>query len=262
MEKRDIRTERGDMNREIAVTNKEIRQLRARINHLVKWIADESANPTPPTLADVITEILNRQGQSGLTRLKNAAEVFAFLQRNNISDYAELEKLVIDMDDKVDSINADRKKLNRRIDTLNKHIKHSENFKKYRKIAEKRDALWAEYKRLNDKGFLSKGKAQKALEASEAYDWKHLNDLQNYDNAEKYLRDLLQSRFNPKKSPPITKWQEELTAKTAESAALYRDYKKLKDETAKVEKIQRSIKDILHSDEPERAPQKSRGAER
>jgi len=262
MEKRGIRTERGDMNRSIEITNKEIRQLRARINHLTKWISDEAANPTPPTLYDVITEILNRQGQSSITRLKNAAEIFSFLQRNEIYDYAELEKLISDMDDKVDNINADRKIINRRIDTLNKHITHSENFKQYRKIAGKRDALWAEYKQLNDKGFLFKGKAQKALEAAEAYDWKELNALQDYDNAEKYLRDVLQDRFDPKKSPPITKWREELAAKTSESAALYQEYKTLRDEILKVEKIKRSVAEILHSDEPKRIPQKSRGMER
>ena len=54
MEKRGIRTERGDMNRAIEITNKEIKQLRARINHLTKWIAEEAANDTPPTLADAL----------------------------------------------------------------------------------------------------------------------------------------------------------------------------------------------------------------
>ena len=181
-------------------------------------------------------EILNRQEQSSLTRLKNAAGVLAFLQQNNINDYAELEKLISGRDGRVDGISGEMKPLNRRIDTLKKHIMHSENFKQYRKIAAKREALWAEYKRLNDQGFLFKGKAKKALEAAEAYDWKELNALQDYDNAEKYLRDVLQERFDPKKFPPITKWREELSIKTAESAALYREYKTLRDETVKLEK--------------------------
>lgn len=38
MEKRD------PMNRSIGVTNKEFRRLRARIDHLQKWIAEEAAN--------------------------------------------------------------------------------------------------------------------------------------------------------------------------------------------------------------------------
>ena len=79
---------------------------------------------------------------------------------------------------------------------------------------------------------------------------------------EKYLRDVLQERFDTKKSlPPITKWREELTAKTAESAALYQEYKMLRDETAKVKKIRRSVMEILHTETPERTRQKSGGVE-
>ena len=45
MERCGIRTECGDMNREIAVTNKEIRMLRVRISKLEKWITDEACEP-------------------------------------------------------------------------------------------------------------------------------------------------------------------------------------------------------------------------
>ena len=262
MERRGIRTERGDQNRAIEITNKEIKQLRARINKLNKWIADEAANPTPPTLYDVITEILNRQGQSSITRLKNAADVFNFLQRNNISDYAELEKMVNAMDGKVDAIGAQMKKLQRRTDTLKEHIMHSENFKQYRRHRRKYDELYAVYQAAKkETGFFAERKAQKALDAANEYHEDFRPQIAIYNNAEKYLRDVLQGRFDPKKLPPITKWREELADKTAESAALYQEYKTLKDETAKVEKIKRSVADILHSDEPRQARQKSRGME-
>jgi len=56
MEQRGIRTERGNINREIEITNKEIRQLRARMNKLSDWLKEEAENPTPPTLYDVISE--------------------------------------------------------------------------------------------------------------------------------------------------------------------------------------------------------------
>jgi len=38
------------------------------------------------------------------------------------------------------------------------------------------------------------------------------------------LRDVLQDRFDPKKLPPITKWQNELSDKTPEKDTLYREY--------------------------------------
>ena len=41
IEKRGIRTERGGLNREIEVTNKSLRQLKARISKLQNWLKEE-----------------------------------------------------------------------------------------------------------------------------------------------------------------------------------------------------------------------------
>ncbi len=41
MEKRGIRTGRGDLNREIEVTNQKLRQLKARISKLQDWLKEE-----------------------------------------------------------------------------------------------------------------------------------------------------------------------------------------------------------------------------
>ena len=65
MEKRGIRTGRGDLNREIEVTNQRLRQLKARISKLQKWLKEEQENTEPPTLADYIQGILSRKAQAG-----------------------------------------------------------------------------------------------------------------------------------------------------------------------------------------------------
>ena len=144
LERRGIRTGRGDQNRAIAIKNTEIKQLRARINKLNKWIADESANEKPPTLADVITEILSRDEQSSLTRLKAAAHIFNFLMKNEIYDIGDLNKMVRGMSGKVSSVREDMKKVNRRIDTLNEHLVHSANFKSYRKHKAHYEKMYAQ----------------------------------------------------------------------------------------------------------------------
>ena len=63
------------------------------------------------------------------------------------------------------------------------------------------------------------------------------------------------------KLPPITKWQGELSAKTGEKDALYREYYALKDETTKVEQIKRSVAEIMQAESPGRKPARSRGVE-
>ncbi|MCL1859238.1 MAG: hypothetical protein FWF92_08390 [Oscillospiraceae bacterium] len=81
-----------------------------------------------------------------------------------------------------------------------------------------------------------------------------------YEAAEKYLRGVLQEHFDPKKLPPITKWQTEREKLTADRKQLDVDYSKLRTETAAVEKIKRSVDDILH--EETGTPQRTRKHDR
>ena len=92
MERKGIRTERGDINREIEVTNQKLRQLKARINKLTVWLKEEAENLKPPTLADVIENILSRRS-GGISNLKSAANMLNFLTSNNIQDMAGLDKI-------------------------------------------------------------------------------------------------------------------------------------------------------------------------
>jgi chromosome segregation ATPase len=253
MEKKGIRTERGDINRAIEITNREWRQLKARLSKLEKWVSEEASNARPPTLADVIDEVMSRQGQSSLTRLKNGVEIFNFLMDNKVNSMEDLEKKVSAMQDKLSSTRTELKKVERRIDTLKEHIRHSENFKNYRKLKARYEELYSRYTAARKMtGFGAERKAQKALDAANAYYDTHRSELAMFDNAEKYLRDVLQERFDPNKLPTIAKWREDLAVKTTVKDSLYREYYTLKDETAKVEKIKRSVTEILHSDTPGR----------
>jgi hypothetical protein len=251
MERRGIKTDRGDMNRQIEITNREIRMLRARITKLDKWLAEEAANTAPPTLADVIHDILNRQGRSSLTRLKAASQMLIFLQENKIADMAALERKVDDMDTDIRMMCKKLNGIERRIDTLKTHLMHSENFKQHRKTKAQYNKLYAEYESARkETGFFAERKAQKALDAVNDYREDYRPQLAMYDNAVEYLQGVLQERFDPKKLPPITKWQNDLAAKLAEKDALYKEYYALKGETQKVEQIKRSVADILHSEKP------------
>ena len=129
MEKRGIRTERGDLNREIEVTNQKLRQLKARISKLQNWLKEEQANTEPPTLADYIQSILSRKAQAGksgysqsLYNLKDAAKMLNFLQQNQIQDMAGL-------DEKFKSMIGEQLDIQGK---LKKHIEQSDIYFKYR----------------------------------------------------------------------------------------------------------------------------------
>jgi chromosome segregation ATPase len=205
MERKGIRTERGDTNREIEITNKQLRQTRARINHLKDWLKTEAANTAPPTLTEVISEILN--SENGASRyakirdLKTAAAVLNFLTSNHITDMAGLNAKVGNMNSQLDGVSDKLKKVERRIKTLGEHIRHSENFKNYRGHKAKYERLYAEYKTAKTAtGLFAERKAQKALDTANEYHETHRAEITLYEAAERHLRDVLQGRFDQKNS--------------------------------------------------------------
>jgi hypothetical protein len=262
MERKGIRTERGDHNRQIEITNREIRRLRARIGKLADWLKEEAANTKPPTLADVLDEIFSRQGQSALTRLRNGVDIFNFLHGNNIADIADLDNKVNAMHRNLNSTSDEVKKVERRIKTLKEHISQSGYYKEHRSLRRQYDKLYAAYEETKKAtGVFAERKAQKALEAANEFYEANRTGLTLFDTAEKYLRGVLQERFDPKKLPPISAWEKQLAGKLAEKDALYQQYYKLKDDTYKIEKIRASVKAILHNDAPEQTPSRTRGME-
>jgi len=253
MEKRGIRTERGDKNREIEVTNAKLRQLKARLVKLQNWLDEETANTTPPTLADVISNILSRREQTGersgygsINNLKAAANILNFLTENKISDMAGLAEKLSSMTDKQYAIRDELKKTERRMKTLDEHIQHSGNFKAYRGQKAQYEKLYSQYESLKKvKGFGAERKAQKALDSANGYYEANRPQIMMYESAEKYLHNVLQKHFDPKKLPPITKWQAEREKLTAIKKQLDLEYSKLRTDTAAVEKIKRNVDDIL-----------------
>ena len=269
MERKGIRTERGDINREIEVTNSHLRQLKARITKLTSWIKEEAENPTPHTLADIISNILQRRqaeqpGRYGSAyNLQAAANMLDFLTVNNIQDMAGLDEKFKSMIGRQLDIGDRLKPVERRLNTLEKHIQQSEKFKSGRGYKAQYDKLYAEYETIKAaKGWGAKGKAQKALDAANEYYEAHRPQITLYESAERHLRDVLQGRFDPKKLPPITKWREEHARLIADKQSLTRDYYALKNEVAEAEKIRRGVYDIMRGEARTAQRERPRGLER
>jgi hypothetical protein len=264
MERRGIRTERGNINREIEITNKELRQLKARIAKLQTWLKEEMESTETPTLADVFENILKRrQGYySSTSGLKAAANILNFLTANKIMDMAGLDDKFKSMIDRQLAMNDKLKKVNRRLKTLDEHIEQGEKCKAYRGYKSQYDKLYAEYETLNKStGLFAKGKAQKALAAANAYYETHRAEITLYEAAERYMKDVLQGHFDPKKLPPVTKWKTEREKLTAEKQQLNREFAALKADTDAASKIRSSVHDIMSEERRERQPRRAQGME-
>ena len=231
MEKRGIRTERGNINREIEVTNQKLRQLKARISKLQDWLKEEAENDTPPTLADVIQGILARREQTGkpsyytaVNSLKAAAKMLNFLQENQIVDMDGLTEKMAGMFGEQREIAEKLKPIDRRLKTLEGHISNAERYLQYRDIYRK-------YKQ-------QKPKKQEAF--YEAYRM----ELTHYEAAGRYLDGVMNGRTGI----PLKAWKAEQEKLTAERKELSRRYLALKDEVKEAEQIRKCVYSILREE--------------
>lgn len=229
MEKRGIATERGDLNREIEVTNQKLRQLKARIGKLRDWLKEEAGNTEPPTLADYIQDILKRKAQAGksqysqsLYNLKDAANMLNFLTANHIIDMAGLDEKFSSMIGEQMDIRDKLKPLDRRLATLKKHIEQADLYMKY--------------------------KGKKTLTDSEQI---------LFTAAHSYLKDVLNGRTGI----PAKAWKAERDKLTAERKTLNQRYVALKDEVKEAEQIRKSVYSILRQEQREQQPHRAQDME-
>ena len=243
MEQRGIITERGNTNRKINSMNKELKQLRARISKLQKW-ADEMENEVQKSnsnpiqsenLLFVFSDLLNTEDKSHrktIVDLKTAATTFAFLQENNISNLPELHEKINSMRGDFDDVRKKLKSVERRLETLDKHILQSGNYKKYR-------VIYKEYK------------AQKPKQQDAFYE-SHRAELTLYNAAEKYLK----AHLNGHKEIPLPNWKAEHKKLTAEKDKLYKEFYHQKENVRKVELIQKSVDNVIRENSHEISPTK------
>ena len=104
MERRGIRTERGDINPQIEVDNQQLRQLKARLVKLQSWLNEEMRNTEPPNFAELLQAIFERRAAEGkssnsqtMYNLKEGENMFHFLMKHDNRDMAGLVKYFADM---------------------------------------------------------------------------------------------------------------------------------------------------------------------
>jgi hypothetical protein len=116
------------------------------------------------------------------------------------------------------------KPLERRLKTLDEHIKQAGYHREFLNIHKK-------YERQKPKN-------------REAFREAHRREITLFETADRYLKDVL----NGHEVPPVKAWISELVEKTAKHELLSEKFTLLKEETRKVERIKRSVDDILQKD--------------
>jgi hypothetical protein len=225
MERKGIRTERGNLNREIERLNSQLRQSKARIRKLQNWLKDERADK-PPTLADVLSAILNqgeyRSQNQKIYDLKLAARALIFVQENHVETLADMTAALDKMQERNNELRGETFKLSRRLPVLTEHLKHADNYSKYQKI----------YRQYYD---------IKGNEQDKFYD-KHSEEITAWLNAHKHFDRVMNGR---KSALPVADWKREFADLTAERQQLLDESQNLTAELKNAEAIKRFAEKVM-----------------
>jgi MobA/MobL family. len=241
LERKGIRTERGDKNRKIVSLNQEIRQLRARINKLQKWVDGHMENEkhihpnapnfSPDNLISLLSHILETgEGKSQKQKvidLKTASSTLLFLQANNISTLPELKEKVIATHDKLYDIREKMKPIERRLAALNQHLLQADNYKENK-------AIYKHYHALPPK-------------KQPSFYTAHTPEIILFESAQRYLK----SHLNGHNKIPVAQWKAEHKNLTVEKEILYREFKQQKEEVRQVEIIQKYATQLVRENAKE-----------
>ena len=230
MERRGIVTERGNMNREIAVTNQQLRQLQERIKNLVNWLKEENNKTAEPTFAYVLELIFERCKKGiGFGKIRNADmvdRVIVFMRENDISTLPELREKVSEMQTRFDDVRENLKLYERSINNLDERIKQGSIYMEHRD-------LYSQYKQIKPR------KQEKFYEA-------HRTELMLFEAAKRYLDSHLTGH-----TIPITAWKEDREKLSIERGKLYRKYGVLKNQVDEMFSVRHAAEQIAREINPQ-----------
>lgn len=237
MERKGIVTDRGDHNRRIEVTNKQLSQQRARIKHALDYLCSVPLQNAPSmlTAAQRVADANSLRAKTQKYRLNNFkryAETCNFLMKHHINDGEQLYSVVKKISDRHVAVATAIKEKTRRLKTLEKHLLMNECLKVNKGVYQK-------YAKLDPK-------------KRDGYKAKHSEEIRLYEEARNYFKGVMNGRKDPL---PVKNWKKEWETLTAEKYDLVAEYYNLADEIKAAETVIRGLK-MVEQDEPQRTQPK------
>ena len=235
MEKKGIRTDKGDWNRMIKSTNTLLAKLKNEIKGLITWIADiskviadEAARERQEKkehsyFVDTLTAYYEQRNAGAYStkaksnNLKRYMETINFLKDNRIATFKDLEAKISSMYSEVSDAAGRAKDIEKRIKKIDEILRAYDQFK--------------EGKPVYDELCKIKKKA-----ASDKFKEQHRGDLSIFYMARRILKETY-----PDGKVPVKKLTEQKYFLTEEHAELMKEYKNLKAEAGKAYSIKKAV---------------------
>ena len=226
MERRGIRTEKGDINRQIAADNKLLKELKARITRIYNWSKEQAEVKQSQDGGSLVARLYEAQAQVNIDKarsrsgkikaLQENAKLLAFLQTNGINSMQELYEKVSAMNKDYYDLRGQIVKAERRLAVLDERIEMWAQYEKFKPIRQKLDKV-------------KPGKLEK-------YQQEHKAELASFDAAATFLRSLKESgeAITPKG------WRAEAAKLTMQKDADYQKMRAMREEIKDVENLRKA----------------------
>ena len=255
MEKKGIRTEKGELNRWIKATNRMIRSMRATIAALKEWIQEAKEilkEPQEIYLTQLLSEAHTMRNQTAMTyargktkakknNLKRFMDECNYLKQRGVLTLSDFENYLSSVDEKVE---ARKSSMNQKQTRLKELQQLMEDAKTY-----------AELKPVFDE---MKKEKYRFTKAKEKYKAEHESELRRFYMVKRKLKE----KGFEKESFPLKAWQSEFTELSAQREAEYQEYKLLQKDLTLLYQIKSDVAQVMRETHPEMLrPDKSKEAE-
>ena len=246
MEKKGIKTDKGDFNRWTQATTGALQSLRQKIKELLAWLKEikqELSASREPLLVDYLNAYYDERNagawsnKAKVGNLKQRADAYNFLTERKLYTFDDLIAYTDALHSQMSEIKPERDKKKKRIDEITDLLNQVENYKEYKPIYDQLNAI--KFKKRRDNFAAT-----------------HKRELTMFYMARRKLK----PHFSEKGQLPITQWKQERARLEQEVAAIDAQHSNIWQEVKKLVNIQKCIEDVRH--QLERTQQKTRGIDR
>lgn len=244
MEKKGIRTEKGELNRWIKATNRMLRSMRATIAALKEWIAEAKEilkEPQEIYLVQLLSDAHTLRNQTAMTytkgktkakknNLKRFMDECNYLKQRGVLTLSDFEKYLSSVDEKVEASKSSMNQKQQRMKELQQLI---EDVKTYEELKPIFDELKKEKYRFT--------------KAKEKYKSEHEGELRRFYMVKRKLKE----KGFEKEPFPLSVWQKEFSELSARREDEYQKYKLMQKDLTLLYQIKGDVDKVMRETHPE-----------
>ena len=233
MEKKGIRTEKGNLNRMIRSANAILKKLITRFQELTAWIKAAKAaqdEPKSPNLTLLLLDYLRKRNAGAYSdkakanNLKKISQDIVYLEEHDLYTLDDLQTITDQFREKLNGLHRKMKANEKRQKELKELIAAAENYQRTKAVVDQLKEIHFNKRR-------------------EQYRKDHEMDFNIHFAAKRTLDRLLKD--NSDKTMHVRSWKEEAERLSAEYAADYEELKKQREESKELFRIQAQIDSVL-----------------